>query len=69
MLSAGQKNKLMLGAAFWTKPHIVCLDEPTNFLDVETVEASQKALRSFLGGCVVLTHNEQFIAERADRFP
>uniref|UniRef100_A0A7S0ZYN3 ABC transporter domain-containing protein n=1 Tax=Noctiluca scintillans TaxID=2966 RepID=A0A7S0ZYN3_NOCSC len=63
MLSAGQKSKLMLGAAFWTKPHIVCLDEPTNYLDVETVEALQKALRSFRGGCVVVTHNEQFIDE------
>lgn len=61
MLSAGQKSKLMLGAAFWTKPHIVCLDEPTNYLDVETVEALARALRNFRGGCVVVTHNEKFI--------
>jgi len=61
MLSAGQKSKLMLGASFWTKPHIVCLDEPTNYLDVETVEALGRALRNFRGGCVVVTHNEKFI--------
>ena len=67
MLSAGQKSKLLLGAAFWTKPHIACLDEATNYLDVETVEALQRALRSFLGRCVVVTHNEQFIAERAQQ--
>jgi len=61
MLSAGQKSKLMLGASFWTKPHVVCLDEPTNYLDVETVEALSRALRNFRGGCVVVTHNEKFI--------
>jgi len=61
MLSAGQKSKLMLGASFWTKPHIVCLDEPTNYLDVETVEALSRALKHFRGGCVVITHNENFI--------
>ena len=47
MLSAGQKSKLMLGAAFWTKPHTVCLDEPTNHVDVETVEALQKRAAQF----------------------
>ena len=47
MLSAGQKSKLMRGAAFWTKPHTVCLDEPTNYLDVETVEALQKRAAQF----------------------
>jgi len=61
VLSAGQKSKLMLGAAFWTKPHIICLDEPTNYLDVETVEALARALRNFKGGCLVITHNEKFI--------
>jgi elongation factor 3 len=33
MLSSGQKSRLMLAASFWTIPHIVCLDEPTNYLD------------------------------------
>ena len=29
---------------FWTKPHFIAVDEPTNYLDVETVEALSKAL-------------------------
>ena len=32
-LSGGQKVKLVLAAAFWTVPHLVVMDEPTNFLD------------------------------------
>jgi len=61
MLSSGQKVKMMLAASFWTKPHIVCLDEPTNYLDADTVEALQKALCNFKGGFVVVSHNERFV--------
>lgn len=61
-LSGGQKSKLMIGAAFWTKPHIVLFDEPTNYLDFEAVEALGQALRSFRGGVVVVSHNDEFLA-------
>jgi elongation factor 3 len=61
--SAGQKSKLALGAAFWTKPHVVCLDEPTNYLDPETVSALARALKWFRGGVLVITHHQGFIDE------
>merc|ERR1712050_466251 len=60
--SGGQKSKLMIGAAFWTKPHVVCIDEPTNFLDFETVASLARALSNFRGGVVVVSHNEDFLA-------
>mmetsp|Transcript_168167 Transcript_168167/g.322893 ORF Transcript_168167/g.322893 Transcript_168167/m.322893 type:complete len:708 (+) Transcript_168167:81-2204(+) len=62
VFSGGQKSKLIIGAAFWTKPHVVCLDEPTNFLDFETVDALSRALRSFRGGVLIVSHNEDFLA-------
>jgi len=52
--SAGQKVRLSLAAMFWTKPHLIALDEPTNYLDVETVEALAKALTNFRGGIVMI---------------
>jgi len=61
--SAGQKSRLMLGAAFWTKPHVISLDEPTNYLDPETVDALAKALKNFRGGVIAVTHSEHFINE------
>jgi len=61
--SAGQKSKLVLAAAFWQKPHMVALDEPTNYLDMETVEALAKALRNFRGGIIVVTHSQAFVDE------
>lgn len=60
--SGGQKSKLMIAAAFWMKPHVCCLDEPTNFLDFETVDALSRALRNFRGGVVIVSHNEDFLA-------
>jgi ATPase subunit of ABC transporter with duplicated ATPase domains len=59
--SAGQKVRLSLAAMFWTKPHFICLDEPTNYLDVETVEALAKALISFRGGLIMIEPKTDFV--------
>mmetsp|Transcript_156439 Transcript_156439/g.501948 ORF Transcript_156439/g.501948 Transcript_156439/m.501948 type:complete len:733 (-) Transcript_156439:56-2254(-) len=61
--SGGQRCRLMLAAAFWTKPHIIALDEPTNYLDPETVNSLARALRNFKGGVITVTHSEHFIGE------
>ncbi|CAJ1352877.1 unnamed protein product [Effrenium voratum] len=66
MLSSGQKCKLALGAAFWTRPHVVCLDEPTNYLDTDTVELLKRAMRAFRGGFAVVSHSEKLIEEVCD---
>lgn len=59
--SAGQKSKLTLGAAFWTRPHVVALDEPTNYIDMETLDALAKGLTRFKGGVVVISHSSDFV--------
>jgi ATPase subunit of ABC transporter with duplicated ATPase domains len=59
--SAGQKVRLSLAAMFWTKPHVICVDEPTNYLDVETVEALAKALNNFRGGIVMIEPKTDFV--------
>ncbi|KAF8643522.1 hypothetical protein AX16_008991 [Volvariella volvacea WC 439] len=59
-LSGGQKVKIVLGAATWRRPHIVCLDEPTNYLDRESLAALIEALKKFEGGVLVITHNRDF---------
>lgn len=35
-LSGGQKVKIVLGAATWRRPHVICLDEPTSAFDIES---------------------------------
>jgi len=64
--SAGQKSKLALACSMWTRPHLVAFDEPTNYLDVETVDALARALRNFRGGVVVVTHSRDFIEKVCD---
>jgi elongation factor 3 len=60
-LSGGQKVKLVLGAAMWQQPHIIVLDEPTNYLDRESLGAMSAALKEFGGGVVVVSHSQEFL--------
>lgn len=59
-LSGGQKVKVVLGAATWRRPHVICLDEPTNYLDRESLAALIAALKEFDGGVLIITHNREF---------
>merc|ERR1719446_143394 len=51
-LSGGQKVKVVLAAAMWGQPHIVILDEPTNYLDRDSLSALAGAIKEFGGGDV-----------------
>ncbi|KAG7356086.1 ABC transporter ATP-binding protein [Nitzschia inconspicua] len=59
-LSGGQKVKLVLAAAFWTVPHLVILDEPTNYLDREALGALSKGLNEWGGAVIMISHNREF---------
>merc|ERR1712232_240283 len=62
-LSGGQKVKVVLAAAMWSQPHIVILDEPTNYLDRESLGALAGAIETFAGGIVMITHNNEFCSK------
>lgn len=59
-LSAGQKVKVGLGAAMWQNPHILVIDEPTNYLDRDALGALTEAIEKWAGGVVVISHNLEF---------
>merc|ERR1712217_1020845 len=59
-LSAGQKVKIVLGAAMWQNPHILVIDEPTNYLDRDALGALTEAIEGWAGGVVVISHNLEF---------
>merc|ERR1712086_640631 len=60
-LSGGQKVKVVIAAAMWNQPHIVILDEPTNYLDRDSLGALAGAIREFEGGVIMISHNSQFV--------
>jgi elongation factor 3 len=52
--------RLSPAAAFWTNPHLVVLDEPTNFLDREALGALSEALNNWGGAVLMISHNREF---------
>jgi len=62
-LSGGQKVKVVIAAAMWNQPHILILDEPTNYLDREALGALAGAIEEFDGGVVMITHNNEFCSK------
>jgi len=59
-LSGGQKVKIVMGASMWNCPHLLVLDEPTNYLDRESLGAMAAAIRGYKGGVLLITHNSEF---------
>ena len=60
-MSGGQKSRLVLAAAMWINPHVIALDEPTNYLDNDTLAALTNALSLFKGGVLMISHNDAFV--------
>jgi elongation factor 3 len=59
-LSGGQKVKVVIAAAMWQSPHMLILDEPTNYLDRESLGALADAIKDYGGGVVMITHSREF---------
>jgi len=51
-----------MAAAMWSQPHILILDEPTNYLDRESLGALAHAIEGFEGGVVIISHNNEFVS-------
>merc|ERR1711957_32529 len=62
-LSGGQKVKVVMAAALWNQPHILILDEPTNYLDRESLGALAGAIEVYEGGVVIISHNNEFCSK------
>lgn len=50
--------KVVLAAAMWQNPHMLVLDEPTNYLDRESLGALANAIKEFGGGVVMISHSK-----------
>merc|ERR1711998_798186 len=59
-LSGGQKVKVVIAGAMWLNPHILVMDEPTNYLDRDSLGALAGAIRKYGGGVVLISHNREF---------
>merc|ERR1719221_979377 len=59
-LSGGMKVKVVLAASMRQNPHVLILDEPTNYLDRDGLGALVLAIKDYKGGVLIISHNKEF---------
>lgn len=62
-LSGGQKARVALAELCLMAPDVLIMDEPTNNLDIESIEALADAINNYGGGVVIVTHDERLIRD------
>jgi len=63
--SGGEKNRLLFGKLMMTSPNVLILDEPTNHMDMEAIEALNLALDHYEGTIVFVSHDREFVSSLA----
>ncbi|XP_053668474.1 ATP-binding cassette sub-family F member 1 [Anopheles marshallii] len=62
-LSGGQKARVAMAELCLNAPDVLILDEPTNNLDIESIDALADAINEYKGGVIIVSHDERLIRE------
>jgi len=65
VLSGGQRSRVAMAATSFERPHILVMDEPTNNLDLGSIEALAESVKRFEGGVVLVSHDQYFVSQVA----
>ncbi len=67
VLSGGEKGRMMFGKLLLQKPNILVMDEPTNHMDMESIESLNMALTQYEGTLFFVSHDREFVSSLATR--
>ncbi|MFM2344908.1 MAG: hypothetical protein RLZZ210_1520 [Pseudomonadota bacterium] len=67
VLSGGEKGRMVWGKLMLGKHNVLALDEPTNHMDMESIESLQIALEKFTGTLIFVSHDREFVSGLATR--
>ncbi len=67
ILSGGEKNRVALALLFTKQYDCLILDEPTNDLDIQTINILEEYLQSFQGALIIVSHDRYFVDKIADK--
>ena len=65
VLSGGEKGRMLYGKLILQKPNVMVMDEPTNHMDMESIESLNMALDKFPGTLIFVSHDRQFVSSLA----
>lgn len=65
--SGGEKNRLLFGKLMMQDTNVLILDEPTNHMDMEAIEALNSALKVYDGTLIFVSHDREFVSTLANR--
>ncbi|SKA54794.1 putative ABC transporter ATP-binding protein YheS [Photobacterium toruni] len=67
VISGGEQGRMLFGKLIMQRPNILLMDEPTNHMDMESIEALNLALENFKGTLMFVSHDRQFVTSVATR--
>jgi ATPase subunit of ABC transporter with duplicated ATPase domains len=65
VLSGGEKGRMLYGKLMLQRANVLVMDEPTNHMDMESIESLQLALELYTGTLVLVSHDRQFVSALA----
>ncbi|MEC6823955.1 ABC-F family ATPase [Photobacterium sp. NCIMB 13483] len=65
--SGGEKNRLLFGKLMMLNINVLVMDEPTNHMDMEAIEALNNALKVYEGTLIFVSHDREFVSSLATR--
>lgn len=66
-LSGGEATRISMALLFIKPSNVLILDEPTNFIDIQTIKSLEKFMRGYPGTVIFTSHDQYFVDQAADQ--